>query len=205
MKIRPVLRCHVPAYPAIAVAALAAASAVAAEKPVPLAGKPAPPKTTQSEPKPQVRLGKIAAPLLPQHGVDGATVLWSNTTFVSTAVLADKLGVRVIHPAIKSDWTLEFDSRRVVLSPAKLEALANGKPVRLPARPFMQGRTLYVPVRAVGEALGLTIGQRGPDTALSTPRGRKMLILRAAPVDKSEPAAPQPLQGTPAPPPLPKR
>jgi hypothetical protein len=186
-------------------AALVAAGANANAANLIIKSGPKPPKTTQTEPKAPVMLGKIAAPLLPKNGVDGAPVLWSDTAFVSTAMLADKLGVRVIHPASKSDWTLELGTKRVVLTQGRLEAIANGKPIRLPVRPFMQGRSLYVPVRAVGEALGLTIGQRGLDIALSTSKGRKMLILKAVPVDKTGPAAPQPLQGTPAPPPLPKR
>ena len=208
MKIRPVLRCPIPAYPAIAVAALAAASAFAADKPIVLKGRPVPRKPTQqSGTKPRVTLGLFAAPLPPRPVVEGTHSDFSNPAFVSATMLADRLGVRVIHAPDKVEWTLELNSRRIVLTPGKLDAIANGKPVRLPVRPILRGRTLYVPVRAVSEALGLTVAQRGTDIALRTPVGRRMLILRDAPV-KPPPApgmGPRPRLSTPAAPPARKR
>lgn len=207
MKIRPVLRSAVPAYPAIAVAAFAAASAFAAEKPVPLHGKPAPPKAPAVQ-KPPALLGDVAAPLTPIKATEDVALKLGNTTFVSAASLAEWLGVKVGHQRNSSVWALQLGRKNILLKAGQSTATANGKQLNLPAPPMVLGVSLRVPVRTVCQALGITVVRRGADTALSTANG-KMLILKAPPLKPMATtgvvAAPQPLQGTPAPPAPPKR
>jgi hypothetical protein len=198
MRLRPTKHYRSPAYPAIAMAALTAVGAAANAANRVTKGRPAPPKLPPVESKPPALLGDVAVPVQPARLVSGKGILIANVTFVPITALKDSLGVNVIRDPGQPDWTLKLGAAQITLAPGRLSASANGRQIRLPAMPMMVDGILHVPVRSVGQALGISVSRRGADIALSTPTGRKMLILRTAP------PKPVPTPGVPPMPPMPE-
>lgn len=95
--------------------------------------------------------GRWLEPDVPPHIVSGRTL-------VPARIIAEALGARVSWDPVAARVRVLLGEQDIILSPGRQTALVNGREVALdvPAQ-IIAGRTL-VPLRFVGEALGVSVG-----------------------------------------------
>lgn len=89
---------------------------------------------------------------------DVPPLIKNGRTLVPVRVIAEGLGAQVGWEQSTRTATIERENNKLILQVNSAKAVVNGKEVKLDAPPTMQNQRMLLPLRFVGEALGLNIG-----------------------------------------------
>jgi N-acetylmuramoyl-L-alanine amidase len=95
--------------------------------------------------------GKSVAPDVPP-------LIKNGRTLVPIRVVAEGLGARVGWEQSTRTATIERGNNKLILQVNSAKAIVNGREVKLDAPPTMQNQRMLLPLRFVGETLGLNVG-----------------------------------------------
>ncbi|MFC4101208.1 N-acetylmuramoyl-L-alanine amidase [Paenibacillus xanthanilyticus] len=109
----------------------------------------------------------------------------NNSVMVPIRIIVEKLGFQVDWNKEENKVKIARDDRQIDLTIGSASALVDGDPRPLIAAPVVQASTTLVPLRFVGENMGLTVGWDG----------KKQRVVLTEPVS---PEAPEENPGTPA-------
>ncbi|MFB9328440.1 N-acetylmuramoyl-L-alanine amidase [Paenibacillus aurantiacus] len=116
----------------------------------------------------------------------------NNSVMVPIRVIVEKLGFQVDWHKEDSRVKIAKDDRLIDLTIGSASALVNGNPQPLIAAPIVQASTTLVPLRFVGENMGLTVGWDGKkqQVVLTEP------VTQQQPEPGAEPGTTSPQDGT---------
>lgn len=107
--------------------------------------------TAQDQPVNLIIGGQAVTPDVPP-------VIKGGRTLVPVRVIAEGLGAEVDWNAEKKTAEITRNGQKLVLTLNSRQAVVNGKPVQLDTPPVINQQRMLLPLRFVGESLGITVG-----------------------------------------------